>query len=206
MPNTTGDRNRGDDGPAGSVYTENLRSAEASIYYTMKGDSEGESYHPTNTFMGFRYIEVVSSSDVEFTRLVGETVTSAMQERSSFKTSHPDVNQLYSNCMWGQRSNFLSVPTDCPQRDERQGWTADTQVYSMAGLYNTDTRMFYEKFMRDMRDSQRSDGAFPHIAPYAWGVGHGAAAWADAGVILPWKNPFFLPVRCSGFILLRTWT
>ena len=203
MPNTTGDRNRGDDGPAGSVYTENLRSAEASVYYTMKGAPEGESYHPTNTFMGFRYIEVVSSADVEFTRLVGETVTSAMQERSSFKTSHPDVNQLYSNVMWGQRSNFLSVPTDCPQRDERQGWTADTQVYSMAGLYNADTRMFYGKFMRDMRDSQRSDGAFPHIAPYAWGVGHGAAAWADAGVILPW-NVYLMTGDKQ--IILDNWT
>ena len=187
MPNTTGDRNRGDDGPAGSVYTENLRSAEASLYYTLKGDAEGESFHPTSTFMGFRYIEVTSSSDVELTDVVGETVTSAMDERSSFKTSHPDINKLYSNIMWGQRSNFLSVPTDCPQRDERQGWTADTQVYSMAGLYNADTRMFYEKWMRDMRDSQRSDGAFPHIAPYSWDVGFGAAAWADAGVILPWK-------------------
>ena len=187
MPNTTGDRSRGDDGPAGSIYTENLRSAQATLYYTLKGAEEGESYHPTSTFMGFRYIEVTTTGDVELTNVVGETVTSAMDERSSLRTSHPDVNQLYSNCMWGQRSNFLSVPTDCPQRDERQGWTADTQVYSMAGLYNTDTRMFYEKFMRDMRDSQRSDGAFPHIAPYAWGVGHGAAAWADAGVILPWN-------------------
>ena len=187
MPNTTGDRGRGDDGPAGSVYTENLRSAEATLTYTLKGAPEGESYHPTSTFMGFRYIEVTTTRDVELTDVVGETVTSAMDEQSSFKTSHPDVNQLYSNVMWGQRSNFLSVPTDCPQRDERQGWTADTQVYSMAGLYNADTRMFYEKFMRDMRDSQRSDGAFPHIAPYAWGVGHGAAAWADAGVIVPWN-------------------
>ena len=187
MPNTTGDRNRGDDGPAGSVYTENLRSAEATLSYTLKGAPEGESYHPTSTFMGFRYIEVTTTGDVELANVVGETVTSAMQERSGFRTSHPDVNQLYSNIMWGQRSNFLSVPTDCPQRDERQGWTADTQVYSMAGLYNADTRMFYEKFMRDMRDSQRSDGAFPHIAPYAWDVGFGAAAWADAGIILPWN-------------------
>ena len=187
MPNTTGDRNRGDDGPAGSVYTENLRSAEASLTYILSGASEGESYHPTSTFMGFRYIEVTTTADVELTNVVGETVTSAMDERSSFKTSHPDVNQLYSNVMWGQRSNLLSVPTDCPQRDERQGWTADTQVYSLAGLYNADTRMFYEKWMRDMRDSQRSDGAFPHIAPYAWDVGFGAAAWADAGVILPWN-------------------
>lgn len=187
MPNTTGDRGRGDDGPAGSVYTENLRSAEATVVYTLKGDQAGENYHPTSTFMGFRYIEVTATADVQLTNVVGETVTSAMAERSSFKTSHPDVNQLYSNIMWGQRSNLLSVPTDCPQRDERQGWSADTQVYSMAGLYNADTRMFYEKWMRDMRDSQRSDGAFPHIAPYAWGVGHGAAAWADAGIILPWN-------------------
>lgn len=187
MPNTSGDRSRGDDGPAGSVYTENLRSAEATIVYTLKGDPAGESYHPTSTFMGFRYIEVTATDNVELTNVVGETVTSAMAEQSSFKTSHPDVNQLYSNIMWGQRSNLLSIPTDCPQRDERQGWSADTQVYSMAGLFNADTRMFYEKWMRDMRDSQRSDGAFPHIAPYAWGVGHGAAAWADAGVIVPWN-------------------
>ena len=187
MPNTTGDRSRGDDGPAGSVYTENLRSAEATLYYTLRGDDEGESFHPTSTYFGFRYIEVTASSDVQFSNLIGETVTSAVEEHSSFRTSHEDVNKLYSNIMWGQRSNFLSVPTDCPQRDERMGWTADTQVYSMAGLYNGDTRNFYKKWMRDMRDAQRSDGAYGVIAPYHWGVGYGAAAWADAGVILPWK-------------------
>lgn len=187
MLNTTGNSARGDDGPKGSVYTANLRGAEATLRYTLRGDQQGEAFHPTTTFFGFRYIEVTSTSDVELTDVVGETVTSAMDEKSSLTTSHPDINQLYSNIQWGQRSNFLSVPTDCPQRDERQGWTADTQVYSMAGLYNADTRTFYEKWMRDMRDAQRSDGAFPHIAPYAWGVGFGAAAWADAGVILPWK-------------------
>ena len=187
MPNTTGDRGRGDDGPAGSIYTENLRSAEATLYYTLKGAAEGESFHPTTTYFGFRYIEVTTSADVELTNVIGETVTSAVEEKSSFRTSHADVNQLYSNVMWGQRSNFVSVPTDCPQRDERMGWTADTQVYSMAGLYNGDTRNFYKKWMRDMRDAQRSDGAYGVIAPYHWGVGYGAAAWADAGVILPWK-------------------
>ena len=187
MPNTTGDRGRGDDGPAGSVYTENLRSAEATLYYTLRGDTVGESFHPTSTYFGFRYIEVTSSSDVELTNVIGETVTSAVEEKSSFRTSHDDVNKLYSNVMWGQRSNFVSVPTDCPQRDERMGWTADTQVYSMAGLYNGDTRNFYKKWMRDMRDAQRSDGAYGVIAPYHWQVGYGAAAWADAGVILPWK-------------------
>ena len=187
MPNTTGDRGRGDDGPAGSVYTENLRSAEATLYYTLKGAEEGESFHPTTTYFGFRYIEVTASADVELTNVVGETVTSAVEEKSSFRTSHEDVNKLYSNIMWGQRSNFVSVPTDCPQRDERMGWTADTQVYSMAGLYNGDTRNFYKKWMRDMRESQREDGAYGVIAPYHRQVGYGAAAWADAGVIVPWN-------------------
>ena len=187
MPNTTGDRSRGDDGPAGSVYTENLRSAEATLYYTLKGAEEGESFHPTSTYFGFRYIEVTTSSEVELTNVIGETVTSAVEEKSSFRTSHEDVNKLYSNVMWGQRSNFVSVPTDCPQRDERMGWTADTQVYSMAGLYNGDTRNFYKKWMRDMRDAQRGDGAYGVIAPYHWDVGYGASAWADAGIILPWN-------------------
>ncbi len=187
MPNTTGDRSRGDDGPAGSIYTENLRSAEATLYYTLKGAEEGESFHPTSTYFGFRYIEVTTSADVELTNLVGETVTSAVDENSRFTTSHEDVNQLYSNVMWGQRSNFVSVPTDCPQRDERMGWTADTQVFSMAGLYNGDTRNFYKKWMRDMRDAQRSDGAYPVIAPYHWGVEYASTGWSEAGIIVPWN-------------------
>ncbi|MCF0197291.1 MAG: family 78 glycoside hydrolase catalytic domain, partial [Bacteroidaceae bacterium] len=187
MRNETGDTNRGDDGPGGSLYLINLRSAQASLFYTLRGDAEGEAFHPTTTFFGFRFIEVTASEDVELSDVVGETVTSAMTERSSMKTSHETVNQLYSNIIWGQRSNFLSIPTDCPQRDERQGWTADTQVFSMAGLYNADTRNFYAKWMRDMRDAQRGDGAYPVIAPYMWDVGYGAAAWADAGIIVPWN-------------------
>lgn len=187
MLNTSGARERGDDGAKGSLYVENLRGAEACLHYTMSGSAEGEKYHPTSTFFGFRYVEVTTTKEVELYNVVGETVTSAMVEKSSFSTSHKDVNQLYSNVVWGERSNFLSIPTDCPQRDERQGWSADTQVYSMAGLYIAEARSFYEKWMRDMRDSQDDNGAFPHIAPYAWGVGHGAAAWADAGVIVPWN-------------------
>ncbi len=187
MPNTTGDRSRGDDGPAGSIYTENLRSAEATLYYTLKGAAEGESFHPTTTYFGFRYIEVTTSADVELTDVIGETVTSAVDEKSSLRTSHEDVNQLYSNVMWGQRSNFVSVPTDCPQRDERMGWTADTQVFSLTGLYNGDTRNFYKKWMRDLRDSQRSDGAYPVIAPYHWGVEYASTGWSEAGIIVPWN-------------------
>lgn len=187
MPNTTGDRSRGDDGPAGSIYTENLRSAEATLYYTLRGDADGESFHPTTTYFGFRYIEVTTSADVELTNVIGETVTSAVEEKSSFSTSHEDINKLYSNVMWGQRSNFVSVPTDCPQRDERMGWTADTQVFSLTGLYNSDTRNFYKKWMRDVRDSQRSDGAYSVIAPYHWGVEYASTGWSEAGIIVPWN-------------------
>lgn len=187
MPNTTGDRSRGDDGPAGSIYTENLRSAEATLYYTLRGDAEGESFQPTTTYFGFRYVEVTTSADVELTNVIGETVTSAVEEKSSFTTSHEDVNKLYSNVMWGQRSNFVSVPTDCPQRDERMGWTADTQVFSLTGLYNGDTRNFYKKWMRDVRDSQRSDGAYSVIAPYHWGVEYASTGWSEAAIIVPWN-------------------
>jgi len=187
MRNETGDTARGDDGPGGSLYLINLRSAEASLYYTMRGDEAGESFHPTTTYYGFRFIEVTASADVTLEKVVGETLTSAMDEKSSLRTNIDVVNKLYSNILWGQRSNFVSVPTDCPQRDERLGWTADTQVYSMAGMYNADALSFYQKWMRDMRDSQNDSGAYPHVAPYSWGVGFGAAAWADAGIILPWK-------------------
>ena len=87
--------------------------------------------------------------------------------------------------MWGQRGNYLSIPTDCPQRDERLGWTGDTQVFCRAASYNANVSAFFEKWMRDMRDGQRSDGAYPDVAPHSW-VGYGQAAWADAGVIVPW--------------------
>lgn len=187
MRNQTGDAARGDDGPGGSLYLINLRTAEASLHYTMSGAPKGETFHPTSTYFGFRYVQVTASADVEIQSLVGQTLTSFMDERSSLTTSHEAVNQLISNIIWGQRSNFISVPTDCPQRDERLGWTADTQIYSMAALYNADARNFYRKWMRDMRDSQRADGAYPHVAPYSWGVGYGASVWADAGIVLPYN-------------------
>ena len=188
MRNETGDASRGEDGPAGSVYLTNLRSAEATLYYTLAGTEEGESYHPTTTYFGFRYVEVTTSDDIELSDVVGETLTTSMDESSNFACSHTDINQLYSNIMWGERSNFISVPTDCPQRDERLGWGADTQVFSMAGLYNADSRNFYKKWVQDMRDSQRDDGAYPLVAPYIWGDrGYGQAGWAEAGLIVPYN-------------------
>lgn len=186
MLNDKGDTNRGDDGPGGSLYTINLRNAKCLLKYTLCGDNAGEEFHPSTTFFGFRYCEITATDDITVNSLVGQVVGSDTEEGSSIQVDHDAVNQLYSNVIWGQRSNFLSVPTDCPQRDERLGWTADTQLFSLAASYNADVQSFYHKWMGDMRDSQREDGAYPDVAPYCW-VGYGQAAWGDAGIILPWN-------------------
>ena len=183
--NDTGDPSRGDDGPAGSIYTANLRSAKATLRYILRGNKGGESFRPSMTFFGFQYCEITASEDIEIESLVGEVVGSATEEGSSLATSDKSVNQLYSNILWGQRGNYLSIPTDCPQRDERLGWTGDTQVFCRAASYNANVSAFFEKWMGDMRDGQRNDGAYPDVAPHSW-VGWGQAAWGDAGVIVPW--------------------
>lgn len=187
MLNDSGELSRGNDGPEGSIYTANLRTAKATINYFLKGSEGGESYRPSFTFFGFRYCEVTATRDIQIDSLVAEVVGSVNEEGSSLTTSSPDVNQLYSNIIWGQRSNFLSIPTDCPQRDERLGWTGDTQIFSRAATYNADVAAFFHKWMRDMRDSQREDGAYPDVAPYSSLVGYGNGAWAEAGIIVPWN-------------------
>jgi len=186
MLNDNGALSRGNDGPAGSLYTANLRTAKASINYTFKGTEGGETFNPSLTFFGFRYCEVTATQDVDIKSISAIVVGSATEEGSTFKTSSAMVNKLYSNVIWGQRSNFLSVTTDCPQRDERLGWTGDTQIFSRAAAYNADVAAFFHKWMGDMRDSQRSDGAFPSTAPIIWG-GFGQGAWAEAGIIVPWN-------------------
>ena len=185
MLNDTGASSRGDDGPGGSLYTIALRGAKAMLYYTLKGDPEGEEFNPSTTFFGFRYCDIIATGDVEIEYLKGDVVGTVSEEGSSFTTSHSAVNQLYQNVMWGQRGNFLSIPTDCPQRDERLGWTGDIQVFGRAATYNADIAAFFHKWMGDMRDSQRSDGAYPDVAPHAW-VGYGQSAWAEAGLVAPW--------------------
>lgn len=188
MLNYNGDRQgRLDDGPGGSVWTYNLREAKATLQYIFRGDAQGERYHPSHTFMGFRYVSVTASDDVEIRRLTGQVVGSDVAEWGEFECSDASINQLYSNIWWGQRGNFLSVPTDCPQRDERLGWTGDTQIFSRTALYQSDVASFYRKWMRDMRNSQRADGAYPDIAPFPNFWGFGTAAWGDAGVIVPWN-------------------
>lgn len=188
MLNDTGDESRANDGPGGSLYTYNLRTAGATLNYTMRGDEKGESFNPSSSFFGFRYCEVTATSDVVISSLKGQVVGSDIEETGTINTSHPDINQLFSNIQWGQRGNFLSIPTDCPQRDERLGWTADTQIFSRTASYNANTQAFYNKWMADMRNGQRADGAYPDMAPFCNFWGYGNAAWGDAGVIVPWTT------------------
>lgn len=188
MLNDTGSKARTNDGPGGSLYRVILRDAKATLNYTLKGDASGEEFAPSMTFFGFQYCDVVATDDVEIEYLKGEVVGTVAEEGSSFKTSHAAVNQLYQNIVWGQRGNFLSVPTDCPQRDERLGWTGDILAFGRAATYNADLSGFFHKWMGDVRDGQRADGAYYDLAPRVWGNEVGNAAWAEAGLVIPWTT------------------
>ena len=186
-----GANSRGMDGPEGSVHRLNLRAADNcfKMQYTF-GDNNGwVSYRPECTFYGYRYISVTADKPVRIKSVSSVPVSSiaAGLETGSLVTGNELINQLISNTVWGQRSNYLSVPTDCPQRNERLGWTADTQVFTETGTYFADTRDFFHKWMRDMRDSQGREGGFPGVAPAAqYGGELCRLGWSDAGVIVPW--------------------
>ncbi|HHW45292.1 MAG TPA: family 78 glycoside hydrolase catalytic domain [Clostridiales bacterium] len=162
----------------------NYRNAKATDYYVI-GESGQGVYQPRFTFHGFRYAEITGMSieDFKLQDIVGVVYGSNLKRTSSFESSNEMVNQLYSNILWSQRANYLSVPTDCPQRDERLGWTGDSQVFVRTGSYNMDTAAFYRKHLIDIVDAQRSDGAYPDVAPNISFGSAGNAAWGDAGVI-----------------------
>ena len=168
----------------GTVYTANLRSARATDTCILKGTGE-EVWEPHFTFHGFRYVQITGLPGKPAPDMVtGIVIHSDAPMTSSFECSNPLLNKLHSNITWGQRSNYLEVPTDCPQRDERLGWTGDTQVFIRTGTYNQDVAAFFTKWIVDLMDTQRSDGTFGNQAPEFHG--HGSPAWADAGVICPW--------------------
>ncbi len=177
--------------PDGTIYTENLRSARQVDTYILKGDGE-EVYEPRFTFHGFRYVEVTGyPGELPLGAVTGRVVHSATPSSGSFECSSPMVSRLQENIVWGQRGNFLSIPTDCPQRDERLGWTGDAQVFVRTASFNMDVAAFFGKWMVDVEDAQSPEGAFPDVAPLLRGSGlidlrWGAPAWGDAGVIVPW--------------------
>ena len=186
-----GSKSRGMDGPEGSCHRLNLRCPDDGmrLVYTF-ADSRGYvKYSPRCTFFGYRYLSVTSTSDVRLKEIVSVPVSSvtAQLQRGRLSTGNDLVNKLISNTLWSMYSNYLSVPTDCPQRNERLGWTADTQVFAKTATYFADTESFLHKWMRDMRDSQSDLGGFPGVAPKAqYGGPMMRVGWADAGVIVPW--------------------
>ena len=175
----------------GTVYRENLRLARATDTYICRGGGT-EEWTPRFTFHGFRYVEVTGLDRKPSAELLTALVLHTdMAATGKFRCSNPLLNRLDRNISWGLRGNFLDVPTDCPQRDERLGWTGDAQVFVGTAAFHYDVRDFFRKWLQDLRDGQRADGAYPDVAPDVLGKygpqQFGNAAWSDAGVICPWE-------------------
>lgn len=172
--------------PDGSLYLTNLRGARATDRYTCRGDGV-ETWSPRFTFHGFQYVEVTGlSAPPTKDTVTGVALSSDTPRAGSFECSDPMLNQLVSNIYWTQRANFIDIPTDCPQRDERLGWTGDAQVYIATACLNADVQAFFHKWLVDLTDAQRGDGQFPTVAPLKVAGDDGGPAWAEAGVIVPW--------------------
>jgi alpha-L-rhamnosidase len=178
----------------GNFYIENLRVAKAEDQYIFKGDGV-ETYEPSFTFHGFRYIKVTGyPHEISLNDIAGRVVHSDMKPIGDFECSDEQVNRLQKNIQWGLRGNFLDVPTDCPQRDERLGWTGDAQVFAPTACFNMNADSFYTKWMKDFTADQRKNGSVPWVVPMVveggggtgWSDGYGATGWADAAVIIPW--------------------
>ena len=172
--------------PDGMIYTINLRSARAIDTYTCRGEGV-ETWQPRFTFHGFQYVEVTGllKPPTEET-VVGVALSSDTPVAGQMDCSDAMLNRLHKNIYYTQRSNFIDLPTDCPQRDERLGWTGDAQVYVRTATLNADVQAFFTKWLVDLDDAQRKDGQFPMVAPVKVAGDDGGPAWADAGVICPW--------------------
>lgn len=179
--------------PNGHLYLDNLRTAAATDTYITRGQGL-EVYEPRFTFHGFRYVELTGyPEEPPLDAVTAVVIHSDTPVSGTFETSHPGLNQLQSNIVWSQRGNFLSIPTDCPQRDERLGWTGDAQIFAGTACFNMDVAAFFTKWLRDLEDAQSPEGAFPDVAPKVIVTTDGAPGWGDAGIIVPWTL-----YRCYG--------
>ena len=170
----------------GNFYTENLRSAKCEIEVTSNGVEQV--YKPHFSFQGFRYIKLIGFNDdeIKLENFTAVVVFSDMKRTGFFACGHEDVQQLYENIVWGQRGNFLDIPTDCPQRDERMGWTGDAQVFARTASINYNTQKFFRKWLHDLAADQEENGAVGNVVPAGWDGG-GSAAWGDAAIIVPYQ-------------------
>jgi len=173
---------------SGNFYTDNLRSAKCTDHFILNGSGE-EVFEPHFTFHGFRYVKITgNSAPAAIDQVTGVVIHSDMTPTGSFTCSDPLINQLQHNIQWGQKGNFVDVPTDCPQRDERLGWTGDAQVFSMTAAYNFNVAPFYTKWMRDVAADQLPNGRVPHVIPDVLNGEGGSTAWADVSIIVPWTT------------------
>ena len=180
----------------GQLYMDNYRSALSTDHYIMKGDKAGETFEPRFTSHGFRYLSIEGLDEpLPLASVQGLVTESIGKQTSSYETSNADINKLFNNIVWGQRGNFLSVPTDCPQRDERLGWTGDAQIFSRSATYNMNVDPFYTRWFFTVRDNQADNGDFggyyPQLGIPPYGSIRKATArsggWSDVGIIVPWQ-------------------
>lgn len=172
----------------GNFYDANLRSAKQHVTYTFKGTGQ-ENYEPYFTYQGFRYVKVTGQTGkIDPAAFKAIALYANMETTGSFTTSNPLLNQLQHNIQWGQKGNFLDVPTDCPQRDERLGWTGDAQVFFRTSAFNMDVAGFFTKWMKDVAGDQLADGSIPHVVPNVLGPqATGSAGWGDVATVVPWN-------------------
>jgi len=181
----------------GNFYTANLRSAKQRIEYILRGEGK-ECFEPHFSFQGFRYVKIEKyPGKPALKNFTGVAIHTLMEKTGSFKCSNKLVNSLQSNILWGQKGNFIDIPTDCPQRDERLGWTGDAQVFSRTACFNMDTALFFKKWLRDLKSEQLENGGVPYVIPAVKldvlkfvkdkVPPHSACGWGDAAVICPWN-------------------
>ncbi len=177
----------------GELYTENLRKAEATDTYILSGNGE-EKFRPLFTFHGFRFAEIEIMGKAEIVDITAEAMYTDLNKSGEFCCSDPITTKVYQNALWGQRDNFLNVPTDCPQRDERLGWTGDAQIFCKSAMYNMDCRVFFDKYLADVRDAQLGNGLIPAVAPvppvgsHAYTGFDAAAGWSEAIGEIPYQH------------------
>jgi alpha-L-rhamnosidase len=171
---------------AGNFYTENLRVAKSTDTYILRGGGD-EVFEPHFTFHGFRFVKMDGFSGTPgMDQITGVVIHTNMEPTGTFSCSDSMINKLQHNIQWGQKGNFLDIPTDCPQRDERLGWTGDAQVFAPTAAFNFNVAPFYTKWLKDVAADQLPSGRLPHVIPDVLHGDGGSAAWADASVIIPW--------------------
>ena len=177
----------------GWLYTKNLRKAECTDTCILSGERD-ERFRPLFTFHGFQYMEVTVNGEAVLSDIVGECMYTDLAAAGTFRCSDAVVTKVFENALWGQRDNFLNVPTDCPQRDERLGWTGDSQIFCLSAMYNMDCRVFYDKYLADVRDAQFGNGVIPAVAPvphvgfYSYTGRDAAAGWSEAIGVIPYYH------------------